>query len=75
MTSQMSGSSDELPFVVYKALQILLPDEKAADEWIKRPKAASPFNGSAALDRMMSGQVADLCLLREYLDAKRGGWA
>ena len=48
---------------VYKALQILLPDEKAADEWVKRPNAAPPFNGRSALDRMMSGQVADLFLV------------
>ena len=23
---------------IYKALQLLLPDEKAADEWVKRPE-------------------------------------
>ncbi len=60
---------------IYKALQILLPDEKAADEWVKRPNAASPFGGRAALDRMLSGQVADLFLVRQYLDAERGGRA
>ncbi|MDE0063374.1 MAG: MbcA/ParS/Xre antitoxin family protein [Gammaproteobacteria bacterium] len=60
---------------IYKALQILLPDEKAADEWVKRPNAAPLFNGSSALERMMSGQVADLFLVRQYLDAERGGWA
>ena len=60
---------------IYKALQILLPDESAADEWVKRPNAAPPFNGSSALDRMMSGQVADLYFVRQYLDAERGGWA
>lgn len=60
---------------IYKALQILVPDERAADEWVKRPNAAPPFNGSSALDRMMSGQVADLFLVRQYLDAEGGGWA
>ena len=60
---------------IYKALQILLPDEKAADEWVKRPNAATPFGGKSALDRMMSGQVVDLYLVRQYLDAERGGWA
>ena len=60
---------------VYKALQILLPDEKAADEWVKRPNTAPPFGGRSALDRMMSGQVADLFVVRQYLDAQRGGWA
>ena len=60
---------------IYKALQILLPDEKAADEWVKRPNVAPQFSGRSALDRMMSGQVADLFLVRQYLDAERGGWA
>ena len=60
---------------VYKALQILLPDEKAADEWVKQPNAAPLFSGRSALDRMLSGQVADLFLVRQYLDAERGGWA
>lgn len=60
---------------VYKALQILLPDEKAADAWVKRPNAAPLFVGQSALDRMLSGQVADLFVVRQYLDAQRGGWA
>lgn len=60
---------------VYKALQILLPNEKAADEWVKRPNEAPVFSGQSALDRMLSGQVADLFVVRQYLDAQRGGWA
>jgi hypothetical protein len=60
---------------IYKALQILLPDEKAADEWVHRPNTASPFGGRSALERMLSGQVADLFVVRQYLDAERGGWA
>ncbi len=60
---------------IYKALQLLLPDEQAADEWVKRPNAAPLFAGGSALDRMLSGQVADLFVVRQYLDAQRGGWA
>lgn len=60
---------------VYEALQILLPDEEAADEWVRRPNAAPPFSGQSALDRMMSGQVADLSIVRQHLDAQRRGWA
>jgi len=60
---------------IYKALQILLPDEKAADEWVRRPNSAPPFGGRSALERMLSGQVADLFVVRQYLDAQRGGWA
>jgi hypothetical protein len=57
---------------IYKSLQILLPDPKAADEWIRRPNTAAPFGGRSALERMLSGQVADLYVVREYLDAQRG---
>ena len=58
---------------IYKALQILLPDERAADGWVKRPNSAAPFGGRSALERMSSGQVADLFVVRQYLDAQRGG--
>ena len=60
---------------IYKALQVLLPDEQAADEWIKRPNEAIVFAGQSALDRMMSGQVSDLFVVRQHIDAQRGGWA
>lgn len=58
---------------IYKALQILLPDEKAADGWLKKPNSAPPFGGKSALDRMLTGNVADLYVVRQYLDAMRGG--
>lgn len=60
---------------IYGALQILLPNDKAADGWLKRPNANPLFAGKSALDRMLSGQVADLYTVRQYLDAQRGGWA
>lgn len=60
---------------VYKALQILLPDTQAADAWVRRPNEAPLFGGQSALHRMLSGQVADLFVVRQYLDAQRGGWA
>jgi hypothetical protein len=56
----------------YKALQLLLPDPRAADEWIHRPNDAPLFSGKSALDRMLSGNVADLYVVRRYLDAQRG---
>jgi hypothetical protein len=60
---------------IYKALQILLPDSRAADAWVRQPNQAPLFNGRSALERMLSGQVADLFVVRRYLDAQRGGWA
>lgn len=60
---------------IYKALQILLPDPSAADAWVKKPNAAPLFGGKSALDRMLGGNVGDLMVVRQYLDARRGGWA
>jgi hypothetical protein len=59
---------------IYKALQVLLPDPAAADAWVRRPNQALPFAGRSALDRMLSGQVADLYVVRQYLDSERSGW-
>lgn len=60
---------------IYKALQILLPDPHAADAWVRQPNQAPLFGGRSALERMLSGHVADLFVVRRYLDAQRGGWA
>ncbi len=57
---------------IYKALQILLPEAGAADAWVRRPNQAAPFGGRSALERMLSGNVSDLYLVRQYLDAERG---
>lgn len=62
-------------FGIYKDLQVLLPEPSSADAWIRKPNSAPPFNGQSALQRMLSGQVADLYLVRKYLDAERGGWS
>jgi hypothetical protein len=59
---------------IYKALQILLPHPSAADAWVKKANTAPLFSGRSALDVMLSGNVADLYLIRQYLDAQRGGW-
>jgi hypothetical protein len=54
---------------------VLLPEPAAADTWIKKPNTAPLFGGRSALQRMLSGLVADLYVVRQYLDAQRGGWA
>lgn len=55
---------------IYKALQILLPN--SADQWVRKPNEAPLFGGRPALDRMASGNVADLFVVRQYLDGQRG---
>jgi uncharacterized protein (DUF2384 family) len=61
-------------FGIYKALQILLPNERQADTWVHRPNTNPLFGGRPPLERMLSGQVADLYVVRRHLDAARGGW-
>lgn len=60
-------------FGIYAALQLLLPDREQADGWLRRPNSAPLFGGQPALQRMLGGQVADLFVVRQYLDAQRGG--
>lgn len=57
---------------IYKALHIIFPVPSQADAWIKKPNTAPLFDGASALDRMLAGQVADLFVVRQYLDAQRG---
>jgi hypothetical protein len=62
-------------FGIYAALQILLPVPERANEWIRKPNDAPFLGGHSALERMLGGQVADLFVVRHYLDAQRGGKA
>lgn len=57
---------------IYKALQMLLPSHESADAWIRKPNTAPLFGGRSALERLVSGNVADLYEVRRYLDAQRG---
>ncbi|HRO58928.1 MAG TPA: MbcA/ParS/Xre antitoxin family protein [Burkholderiaceae bacterium] len=62
-------------FGIHAALQILLPVPERATQWLRKPNSAPLFGGRSALDRMLGGQVADLFVVRQYLDAQRGGKA
>lgn len=57
---------------IYKNLQILFPESERADAWVRKANSAPTFGGQSALDRMLSGNVADLYVVRQYLDAQRG---
>jgi len=56
---------------IYKCLQILLPNPKSADSWIKKPNKY--FKDQSALEVMLEGKVVDIYKVRQYLDAQRGG--
>ena len=57
---------------IFKALAILFPQAERADAWLRKPNDALTFGGKSALERMLSGNVADLFMVRQYLDAQRG---
>ena len=59
---------------IYKVLQILIPDKRLADAWVKIENDAPIFSGHSPLQLMLTGQLADLYRVRAYLDANRGGW-
>ena len=62
-------------FGIYAALHILLPVPERANAWLRKPNQAPFLGGQSALRRMLGGQVADLFVVRQYLDAQRGGKA
>lgn len=66
---------DRLSYIlgIYKALRILLPEQTAADGWVKQANAAEIFGGQSALDRMLAGNVSDLAAVRRYLDGMHEG--
>ena len=55
---------------IYKGLKILLP--RSANEWVRKPNQHPLFSGQTALERMVSGNVADLYVVRQYIDSQRG---
>ena len=55
---------------IYKALNILLPSSDAAIRWFKKPNNAPIFSGDTALNRILSGSIADLSNIRRYLDGQ-----
>lgn len=57
-------------FGIYSALHTLFPTPDRADAWIKKPNSSPFFDGGSALQRMLSGEIDDLRLVRAYLDAQ-----
>lgn len=71
-TSLSRDTLERLSYIagIYKALQLLFADPHQWKTWIKKPNR--DFGGASALDRMLGGNVMDLCDVRRYLDAARG---
>ncbi|HUY95025.1 MAG TPA: MbcA/ParS/Xre antitoxin family protein [Terracidiphilus sp.] len=57
---------------IYKALQILLPEEWA-DRWMTQPNDNLLFGGQAPLEFVIRNGIPGLQQVRSLLDAARGG--
>ena len=57
---------------IYKALHILYGD-KLADEWVNLPNTNLIFEGRTPLAYMLGGGLPAMQLVRQLLDARRGG--
>ena len=75
MTDTLTLWNSILPLVALCGSVVLLPVPERANEWIRKPNDAPFLGGSSALQRMLGGQVADLYVVRQYLDAQRGAKA
>jgi len=56
---------------IHKALRILYQPAERGYTWIKAPNQI--FNGDSALERMLAGDVTDLALVYDYLQAELSG--
>ncbi|WP_083331053.1 antitoxin Xre-like helix-turn-helix domain-containing protein [Halofilum ochraceum] len=57
---------------IYKALQILVPDERQRRLFLRRENTSPLCHGATPLDVMLRGRVSDLYRVRRWLDGERG---
>jgi uncharacterized protein (DUF2384 family) len=57
---------------IFKAINILLPDEQLADAWIATPNAHPLFKGKSAKELLLDGSFESIAAVRAYLDTQRG---
>ena len=51
-----------------------LPDQAHADGWRITPNGNPLFNDTPMPDRLLAGQMLDLAVVRNFLDAEQGGF-
>lgn len=57
---------------IFKGLRLIYSDNSLADSWLIRPNDNPLFGGHPPVQRMLSGNVADLYVTRQAVDARRG---
>jgi hypothetical protein len=59
---------------IWKALRLLIPDDRQAIAWVKRPSDHPVFGGQPPLVRMLQGRNSDLAEVRNVLAARMSVW-
>jgi hypothetical protein len=59
---------------IYSGLQVLYPEPRFADAWVKAANSHPLFGGQPALTLMVDGGIDGLLKVRRLIDARRGGW-
>lgn len=57
---------------IYKSLQILYPEPRFADRWMRMPNSNPLFDGQTPLDFAVDGGIDALFQVRRLLDGRRG---
>ena len=57
---------------IYKSLQVLYPEQRFADGWVRMPNSNVLFGGAAPLTLMIDAGIDGLYRVRRLLDARRG---
>ncbi|MCQ8240929.1 antitoxin Xre/MbcA/ParS toxin-binding domain-containing protein [Rhizosaccharibacter radicis] len=57
---------------IFKGLRLLFSEE-LADQWMRLPNRGPLFNGRRPLDLAIEGGIPRLMMIRQHIDALRGG--
>jgi Protein of unknown function (DUF2384) len=57
---------------IYKSLQVLYPEPRFADAWVRLPNSNQLFGGATPLSMMMDSGIDGLFRVRRLLDGRRG---
>lgn len=57
---------------IYKSLQLLYPEPRFADRWMRMPNTNRLFGGVAPIEFAVEGGIDALYQVRRLLDARRG---
>ena len=57
---------------IYKSLQVLYPEQRFADAWVRLPNSNPVFAGATPLAQMTEGGMDALYRVRRLLDGRRG---